>query len=75
VSDTEALKRLSLRKEQREDDTEKAIEKRIKLFHNLTESVLSYYRKKGILIEVDGERSIEEIHQDIMEQLGGRSRG
>lgn len=71
VSDEEALKRLSLRngKEQREDDTGSAIQKRIDLFHKLTEPVLDYYRQKGLLIEVDGERSIEGIHQDIMHRL------
>lgn len=72
VSDEEALKRLRLRngKEQREDDTQVAIQKRINLFHTVTEPVLAYYRQKGLLIEVDGERSIEEIHKDIVTRLG-----
>ena len=72
VSDEEALKRLSLRieKEQRGDDTETAIQRRISLFHQATEPVLAYYRQKGLLREVDGQRSIEEIQQDIQTQLG-----
>lgn len=69
VSDTEALRRLGLRNEKREDDTAEAIKKRIELFHSLTEPVIEYYKEKGILIEVDGERSIEEIHQDILSKL------
>jgi len=69
VSDEEALKRLRARNEQREDDTDAAIKKRIELFHTLTEPVLDYYRKKGLLIEVDGEKSIEDIHKSIVAKL------
>lgn len=73
VSDKEALWRLSYRngkgEESREDDTILAIRKRIELFHKLTEPVLDYYRKKGILLEVDGEQSIEEIHKEILRKI------
>ncbi len=72
VPDEEALKRLSLRNGDngaREDETPSAIAKRIKLFHKLTEPVLDYYRGEGILIEIDGEKTIEEIHQDILKNL------
>ena len=66
VSDKEALWRLSGRDDNREDDTLKAIRKRINLFHEFTEPVLDYYREKGILLEIDGEKSIEEIQEEIM---------
>ncbi len=69
VSDKEALWRLSGRDDNREDDTLKAIRKRISLFHEFTEPVLEYFRKKGILIEIDGEKSIEEISKEILEKL------
>ena len=71
VSDKEALWRLSGRMDEgiREDNTLTAIRKRIQLFHDLTEPVTDYYRAKGNLIEVDGERDIETIHADIMSQL------
>lgn len=71
VSDKEALWRLSGRVDEgvREDNTLAAIRKRIQLFHDLTEPVIEFYRGKGLLIEVDGERDIEVIHQDIMAQL------
>ena len=72
VSDEEALKRLSFRNGDngtREDETPSAINKRIESFHKLTKPVLDYYRKKGNLIEVDGEKTIEEIHQDILRNL------
>jgi adenylate kinase len=72
VSDKEALWRLSYRNghgETREDDTLAAIRKRIDLFHKLTEPVLDYYRKKGQLVEVNGEQPIEDIHKEILHKL------
>lgn len=70
VSDKEALWRLSGRDDNREDDTLKAIRKRIEVFHMFTEPVIEYYRKKGTLLEIDGEKSIEEINKEILENLG-----
>ena len=70
VSDKEALWRLSYRNgDSREDETLAAIRKRIELFHKLTEPVLDFYKENGILVEVDGERPIEEIHKEIMEKI------
>lgn len=71
VSDKEALWRLSGRVDEgvREDNTLTAIRKRIQLFHDLTEPVIGFYRQKGNLIEVDGEREIGVIHADIMAKL------
>lgn len=73
VSDREALWRLSYRGEEggevREDETLSAVRKRIELFHTFTEPVLDFYRKKGSLIEVDGEQKIEDIHKEIMKKL------
>lgn len=69
VSDKEALWRLSGRDDEREDETLKAIRKRIELFHKFTEQVLEYYNHKGILVEIDGEQSIEDIQKEILLKL------
>jgi adenylate kinase len=69
VSDKEALWRLSLRNEDREDETLKAIHKRIELFHSVTEPVIEYYRAKGKLVEIDGEMKIEQIQKEIIEKI------
>lgn len=71
VSDKEALWRLSDRLDEgvREDNTLQAIRKRIQLFHDLTEPVLEYYRQKGRLIEIDGERSVEDVHKEIISRV------
>jgi len=69
VSDKEALWRISGRADTREDETLPAIRKRIDLFHRFTEPVLDYYRNKGVLVEIDGEQSIEKILGEIMDAI------
>ncbi len=69
VSDEEALKRLSFRNDGRADDASPALKMRIELFHKFTEPVLDFYKNKGMLTEIDGEKSIEETHQEICEAL------
>ena len=46
-----------------------AIRKRIEMFHKFTEPVLDYYKEKGVLLEVNGEQTIEKIHEDIVNNL------
>ncbi|MFH1186790.1 MAG: nucleoside monophosphate kinase [Candidatus Levyibacteriota bacterium] len=69
VSDKEALWRLSERDDNREDSTLKAIRKRIKLFHLFSKPVLEYYKKQRLLVEIDGERTIEEIYRKIISKM------
>lgn len=73
VSDGEALKRLTFRngsgEQVRADETPAAVAKRIESFHKFTEPVLEYYRKRGMLVEIDGEKSINEIQKDILKSL------
>ncbi len=71
VSDKEALWRLSGRVEEgiREDNTLQAIRKRIQLFHDFTEPIIEFYRQKGNLVEVDGERDITTINAEILEKI------
>lgn len=67
VSDEEVTKRLLERG--REDDTKDLIKKRLAVYHKETEPMISYYRKSGILDWVDGERSIDKIHNDILKRV------
>lgn len=71
VSDNECLKRIKIRVtlENRADETEEAISKRLDIYHNETEPLLEEYRKLGILLQIDGERSIEEIQADIQKHF------
>jgi len=69
VPDEEAVRRLTMRDDGREDQTPPALQKRIELFHKFTEPVIDYYREKGKLAEIDGLQSIDDIHQKITEIL------
>lgn len=71
VSEKEAVWRLYGRMddEVREDNNLEAIRRRIKLFHEQTMPVVEYYRSEGKLLEVNGEQSIEDIHNEIMQRV------
>lgn len=74
VSDKEALWRLSYRgggegEDAREDDTLRAIRKRIELFHKFTQPVLEFYKKKRKLITINGEQTIPKISKEILTKL------
>lgn len=68
VSDREALWRLAYRlnDDNREDETLVALRKRIELYHKFTDPVLDFYKKKKLLLEIDGEQSIDKIHKEII---------
>jgi len=54
---------------QREDDTEKSVKKRLSFQWPQIRKLKEHIRQQGILEEVDGERPIEEIHQEILKRL------
>jgi len=54
---------------QRADDTEAAIKNRIAVYNKQTQPLIDYYKKKGLLIDIDGEREIDEVRSDIMKAL------
>lgn len=71
VPDKEALWRLAGRNDDqvREDNTIQALKKRIDLFHKFTGPVIDFYRKKGVLFEVNGEKKIDVIFKSIIKEL------
>jgi adenylate kinase len=50
---------------QREDDTEETQRRRIEVYFEKTAPLLNYYRERGLLAEVNGEQSIEEVQQEL----------
>jgi len=55
--------------EGRSDDNEATIRKRMRVYGEQTEPLLDYYRRRGLLAEVDGMGSIEEVEKAIGEAL------
>jgi adenylate kinase len=69
VPDEVVTKRLL--KRGREDDSLKAIQKRLADYHNLTEPILDYYKNKGILVEISGVGEVDSIQEKIKKVVNG----
>jgi adenylate kinase len=54
----------------RDDDKEEVIRKRLEIFRQTTEPVLSYYEKQGKVVSVNGIGSVEEVHKALLKILG-----
>jgi adenylate kinase len=72
-----ALKRLLKRAEEegRTDDTPEGIARRIELYHSETAPLLAYYRTRGSLVGIHGDRSVNEVFAELqgaLEQLAVR---
>lgn len=65
VPEEEIIRRVLSRGEGRTDDTEEKVKHRLEVYHNETEPVKNYYEQKGLVQEIDGIGSIEEIFQRI----------
>ena len=53
----------------RADDTEKAVGARLKDFYAKTQPILELFRQKELVINVDGTRSEQDVHEAIRTQL------
>ncbi|MBE0409691.1 MAG: adenylate kinase [Anaerolineales bacterium] len=54
---------------QREDDQAETVKRRIDVYHEQTRPLKEYYQKLGLLFEVNGEQSIEDVMVDLLEYL------
>ncbi|NOZ12740.1 MAG: adenylate kinase [Acidobacteria bacterium] len=51
---------------QREDDREDVVKSRLRVYVEKTEPLVGYYREKGVLHNVDGDRNIEVVFSEIV---------
>jgi len=70
----ESIARLSLRAEEqgRSDDTEQVIANRLAIYERETAPILGVYRDRGIVDEIDGVGSLDEITERVISALEGR---
>jgi adenylate kinase len=54
----------------RADDTPEAVQGRLADYHAKTKPILDVFRKKELVISVDGSRSVDEIQREIRSRLG-----
>ena len=71
ISREESERRIALRanKEKRPDEDLEVLRHRLSLYHAKTEPILKKYEKIGILREIDGEGSVEEVQSLIEEKV------
>ncbi|MDO5046970.1 MAG: adenylate kinase [Anaerococcus sp.] len=55
---------------QRDDDTEKTVEKRIHVYNSQTAVLIDYYKDQGILLSIDGTNSPDEVFDEFNDKLG-----
>jgi adenylate kinase len=55
---------------QRADDREETITARLNVYDSQTAPLVNYYRARGMLTNVDGVGTVEEIHNRVMQALG-----
>ena len=54
----------------RPDDTPEAVRSCLQDFHAKTQPILELFRRKKLVVGVDGTRSVDEVQQDLRRQLG-----
>jgi adenylate kinase len=73
VGRDELHRRLEARQdlEKRADDDETTITHRFEVFESQTEPLLDFYASRGILLEINGEQSVESVFGDITTAVDG----
>lgn len=66
---SEGLVKQRLLSRGRVDDTPEIISRRLKVFEEQMQPLLDYYREKGLLIQIDAEKSVDEVFRQIEEHL------
>ncbi len=54
---------------QREDDKEEAVKKRLQQYHEKTKPVIDYYKKQKILLDINGDQTVDNVSKDIIKSL------
>lgn len=54
---------------QRPDDTRATAQNRLQVFFNQTLPLIKYYTDQGVLVEVNGQQSVEAVYADIIKAL------
>jgi adenylate kinase len=67
VSDDTIVKRALGRK--RSDDTPEVVKERLRTYHEHTAPLLDYYKKKGLLKNINGEQTPEQVFNDLQKAL------
>ena len=68
--DTAALDACGGELYQRDDDKEETVRKRLEVYNAQTLPLIEYYRKQGIIADIDGNQPMEAVTEAIMKAIG-----
>lgn len=54
----------------RDDDKPETVKKRLDVYHEQTQPLISFYEKQGILVTADGTKKVEEVFEEILGLVG-----
>ena len=54
---------------QRDDDKEETVNSRLKVYQNQTKPLISYYKNQGKLIDIQANKSVNEVYENIKKSL------
>lgn len=57
---------------QRSDDNEETVSNRVRVYVEETSPLVNYYTEKGIILNLNGEKTIDEVFEDICNALGSK---
>lgn len=58
---------------QRDDDKPETVRQRLKVYWEQTSPLIDYYRQQGVLVEINGDQSIEAVQADLRAAVSGDS--
>jgi adenylate kinase len=66
----EELVRRAIARGRGADDKEEVVRERLRVYREKTEPLVGYYRAKGLLREIDGNRPVDEVRRSILAAIG-----
>jgi adenylate kinase len=70
VPDDLVVERIAGRNQGRADDDPETVRARLRVYHDETEPLVEHYDEQGKLRRVDGARTADEVHQEVLRRLG-----
>jgi adenylate kinase len=55
---------------QRDDDAPAAVKKRIEVYNQETTPVLGFYRDRGVLVDISGDKTVDDVNEQVITALG-----
>ena len=65
----EELVRRAILRQRGADDREEVVRERLRVYREKTEPLVEYYRGRGLLREIDGNRPVDQVRRSILDAI------